>query len=117
VEEKYIRNIFYYRRYYLDFFEGLRPEVQKKFNWTLLLVATVEKIPVKFFKHIEGADSLYEIRVEYESNIYRVFCFFDKGKLIILLNGFNKKTNKTPRKEIELAEKLRKEYFDEKERD
>jgi phage-related protein len=64
---------------------------------------------------LTSTDGLYEIRVEYQSNIYRIFCFFDQGKLVILLNGFQKKTRKTPKKEIELAEKLKKEYFNEKE--
>ena len=68
----------------------------------------------KYFKHITGSTGLYEIRVEVGSDIFRVFCFFDKGKLIILLNGFQKKTQKTPKNEIELAERLKKQYFDEK---
>jgi len=115
MNEKIIRNIFYYRKYYLDFFNDLDSEVRKKFNWTLLLIATMERVPVKFFKHIEGTTGLYEISVEVGSNIYRVFSFFDKGQLVILINGFQKKTRLTPRKEIELAEKLKKQYFDERE--
>jgi len=112
--EKFIRDICYYRSYYLDFFETLKPDVQRKFNWTLKLIATVDRIPVKYFKHMEGTTGLYEIRVEVGSDIYRVFSFFDKGQLIILLNGFQKKSQKTPKNEIELAEKLKKQYFDEK---
>lgn len=69
----------------------------------------------KFFKYLTSTKGLYEIRIEYKSNIYRIFCFFDKGELVILLNGFQKKTKKTPKKEIELAERLRKEYYNEKE--
>jgi len=112
--EKVIRNIFYYKSYYLDFFNTLNDEVKRKFNWTLKLIATVERIPVKYFKHIENSTGLYEIRVELGSNIFRVFSFFDKGQLVILINGFQKKSKKTPRKEIELAEKLKKQYYDEK---
>lgn len=112
--EKFIRNIFYYKNYYLDFFETLNSDVKKKFNWTLKLIATVERIPVKYFKHIENSTGLYEIRVEVESNIFRVFSFFDKGRLVILINGFQKKARKTPKREIEKAEKLKKQYFDEK---
>lgn len=63
-----------------------------------------------------GSSGLYEIRVEVGSNIYRVFSFFDEGKLIVLVNGFIKKTQKTPKSEIELAQKLKKQYFDEKEK-
>ncbi len=112
--EKFIRDIFYYKNFYLDFFEDLKPEVKKKFNWTLQLIATIDRVPEKFFKHITGSSGLYEIRVEVGSDIFRVFSFFDKGKLVILLNGFQKKTAKTPKNEIELAERLKKQYFDEK---
>lgn len=115
MNEKIIRNIFYYKNYYLDFFGQLKPEVKKKFNWTLQLIATVERVPSKFFSHMEGTNGIYEVRVEVGSDIYRVFSFFDKGQLVILVNGFQKKSQKTPKKEIELAEKLRKQYFDEKE--
>jgi len=116
MSEKFIRNIFYYKNYYLDFFETLDNEVKKKFNWTLKLIATVDKVPAKFFKHIENSTGLFEIRVEVGSNIFRVFCFFDKNQLVILINGFQKKSQKTPRREIELAEKLKKQYFDEKDK-
>jgi len=111
---KNIRNIFYYKNYYLDFFNTLDPEVKKKFNWTLKLIATVDRVPGKYFKHIEASTGLYEIRVEFGSNIYRVFSFFDKAQPVILINGFQKKCQKTPKKEIENAEKLKKQYFDEK---
>ena len=114
MKEKFIRNIYYYKNYYLDFFETLDNEVKRKFNWTLKLIATLDKIPAKFFKHIENSTGLFEIRVEVGSNIFRVFSFFDKYKLVILINGFQKKSQKTPRREIELAEKLKKQYFDEK---
>ena len=115
-EKKYIRNIFIYKNYYHDFLEILKPEVQKKINWTLLLIATIERVPEKYFKHMAGTSGIYEIRVEVGSDIFRVFGFFDKGQLIILLNGFQKKTQKTPKGEIELAEKLKKQYFDEKDK-
>ena len=114
MDERFIRDIFYYKSYYLDFFATLKPEVQKKFNWTLKLIATIDRVPIKFFKHLEGTTGLFEIRVEVGSDIYRVFSFFDKGQLVIVLNGFQKKTQKTPKNEIELAEKLKKQYFDEK---
>lgn|SRR5690554_315036 len=113
MNKDFLREIFYYEDYYLDFFETLKPEVKKKFNWTLQLIATVERIPEKYFKHMANSSGIFEIRVEVGTNIYRVFSFFDKGNLIILVNGFQKKTQKTPKKEIELAEKLKKQYFDE----
>ena len=115
MEDKFIRNIFFYKNYYLEFYSTLDQAVKLKFDWTLKLIITTERIPVKYFKHIEVSIGLYEIRVEYGSDIYRVFCFFDKGKLIIILNGFQKKTQKTPRNEIKLALNIKKQYFDEKE--
>ncbi len=114
MKDKEFRKIFYYKNYYLDFFGTLKEDVKKKFNWTLKLIATLERVPVKYFKHIKNSSGLYEIRVESGGNIFRVFCFFDKGKIIILINGFQKKSQKTPKKEIEMAEKLKKQYFDEK---
>ncbi len=113
--EEQIREILYFEDHYLDFYKTLKPEVKKKFNWTLQLISTVERIPEKYFKHLTGTDGLFEIRVEVGSDIYRVFSFFDKGQLIILANGFQKKTQKTPKNEIEWAEKLKKQYFDGKE--
>lgn len=114
MKNEFVREIFYFKNYYLDFFIKLKPEEQKKFNWTLQLIATIERVPQKYFKYIADSKGIYEIRVEVSSNIYRVFSFFDEEKMIILINGFQKKTQKTPKREIELAEKLRKEYFDEK---
>ena len=113
MNDSFNREIFYYENHYMNFFQTLKPEVKKKFNWTLQLIATLDRIPEKFFKHITGSSGIYEIRVEVGSDIYRVFSFFDKGNLVILVNGFQKKSQKTPKKELELAEKLKKQYFDE----
>ncbi|WP_260393286.1 type II toxin-antitoxin system RelE/ParE family toxin [Riemerella anatipestifer] len=79
-----------------------------------MVIETVEKIPTEYFKHMEGTDGLYEIRVQFGNDIFRIFCFFDEGKLIVLTNGFQKKTQKTPKKEIEKALKIKKEYENEK---
>ncbi|MFA5417217.1 MAG: type II toxin-antitoxin system RelE/ParE family toxin [Bacteroidales bacterium] len=116
MKEKFVRNIFYYKNYYLDFYATLNQDVKKKFNWTLQLISEIERVPEKYFSHMTGSSGLYEIRVEVGSNIYRVFSFLDEGKLIVLVNGFIKKTQKTPKSEIELAQKLKKQYFDEKEK-
>ena len=78
------------------------------------LIATIDRVPKKYFQHMEGTIGLYEIRVEVGSNIFRAFSFFDEGQLIVVANGFQKKTQKTPKNEIELAEKIKKEYFNEK---
>jgi phage-related protein len=78
------------------------------------VIETIEKIPVEYFKHIENTEGLYEIRIQNGSDIFRVFCFFDEGKLIVVMNGFQKKTQKTPKKEIEKALKIKDEYKTEK---
>jgi phage-related protein len=94
VDEKPIRNVFYYKDYYLDFFATLKPEVKKKFNWTLQLISTLERVPEKYFNHMTGSTGIYEIRVKIGSDIYRVFSFFDKGHLVVLVNGFQKEISK-----------------------
>ncbi|SEO18081.1 Phage derived protein Gp49-like [bacterium A37T11] len=73
----------------------------------------MDRVPEKYFKHMANSTGIYEVRVEVGSDIYRVFSFFDKGQLIVLVNGFQKKTQKTPKAELELAEKLKKQYFNE----
>jgi phage-related protein len=80
----------------------------------LELIKQVEKVPEKFLKHLTGTNGLYEIRIEYKSNTYRIFCCFDKGRLVVLLNGFQKKTQKTPKNELEKALILMNEYFQQK---
>lgn len=117
MERTKIREVFFYKNYYLDFFDTLNSDVKTKLNWTLRLIETTERVPIKFFKYLGSSTGIYEIRVEYGSNIYRVFSFFDEGKLIILINGFKKKSKKTPKNEIAMAEKIKKEYFNEKSND
>jgi phage-related protein len=117
MSEVFLREIFFYKHYFLEFYHAQNPVVRRKFDWTLQLIATIERVPAKYFDHISNSEGLYEIRVESGGDIFRVFCFFDKGRLIILLNGFQKKTQKTPQKEIERAEKLRKQYKEEQQED
>ena len=88
--------------------------VQQKIEWTLNLIRVTQLVPEKYFKHIEGTKGLYEVRVEVGSNIYRIFAFFDKGNLVVLGNGFQKKSQKTPKQEIEKALKIMEEYENEK---
>jgi len=73
-------------------------------------------VPEKFFKHLDGTEGLFEIRIKVSSDIFRIFCFFDEGNLVILLNGFQKKTDKTPKNEIEKAERLKQQYYEDKSR-
>lgn len=78
------------------------------------MIEDVDRIPEIYFKHIEGSDGIYEIRVQSGNDIFRIFSFFDKNKLIIVGHGFQKKTQKTPQNQLKLAEKIRKEYYESK---
>jgi phage-related protein len=105
------RQIIFHNHHFQEFYLEQGEKVREKIGYVFRVIKTVDKIPEKFLKHLEGTDGLFEIRIEVGSNIYRVFCCFDKGNLVVLFNGFQKKTQKTPRQEIETAEKLKKEYF------
>jgi phage-related protein len=116
VEDKFkSRTIIFYKEYFEEFFIKQRDKVKDKILWTFILIEELEKIPETYLKHIENTNGLYEIRVQQGNDIFRIFCFFDKGKLVILANGFQKKTQKTPKKEIEKAIKIMEEYKNEKE--
>lgn len=108
------RKIIFYESYFQDFFLKQNSKVREKIAYVFKIVNCVQNIPSKFLLHIEGTDGLYEIRIEFESNIYRIFCCFDKGNVVVLFNAFQKKTQKTPKNEIELAAKLKIEYFNSK---
>jgi phage-related protein len=108
------RSIVFYKNYFEDFFVRQRVKVQEKLIWTFELIEELEKVPETYLKHIENAEGLFEIRVQQGSDIFRVFCFFDKGQLVVLANGFQKKTQKTPVKEIQRALKIKSEYESEK---
>jgi len=108
------RNVFAYRNYFLDFYYEQDDKVQEKIEYVLDLIRFEERVPVKFFKYLESTDGIYEVKVITTFKNIRILCFFDKGDLIILINSFIKKTQKTPRKEIKLAERLKKEYLTEK---
>jgi phage-related protein len=108
------REIKFHESHFMEFYQKQDEKVKEKIKYVLELIKQVEKVPEKFLKHLTGTDGLYEIRIEYQSNIYRIFCCFDKGNLVILFNGFQKKTQKTPNNELEKAEKLKNEYFENK---
>jgi phage-related protein len=109
-----IRQIIFYKDYFLDFYNDQTAKVKDKIEHVLFVVSVAERIPKKFFDHMTGTDGLYEIRVEYQGNIYRIFSCFDEGNLVVLFNGFQKKSQKTPTGEIEKALKIKAEYFIEK---
>ncbi len=105
------RNLLFFKSYCNEFIEAQKEIVREKIDYVLFLLTICERIPSKFFTHVTGTDGLFEIKIEFESNIYRIFCCFDEGNLIVLFNGFNKKSPKTPKNEIEKALKIKKEYF------
>ena len=108
------REIIFYKNYFKEFYVAQNEKVRRKIAQTLVWLQTLDRLPVTILKSIEGKKGLYEIRIEFAGDIFRVFCCFDKGSLVILLNGFQKKTQKTPQSEIDKAEKLMNEYYNEK---
>lgn len=107
------RTIVFFKDYFEKFFIQQTEKVKARIIWTLNLIEDIERIPEVYFKHIESTNGIYEIRIKLGSDIYRIFCFFNQGKLIILANGFKKKSQKTPKKEIVRALKIREEYENE----
>ena len=108
------RTIIFYKDYFQEFFLKQRDKVKDKIIWTFDLIEELQRVPETYLKHIENTDGLYEIRVQLGRNIFRIFCFFDQGQLVVLAHGFQKKTQKTPKKEIEKALKIKEEYENEK---
>lgn len=108
------RTVIFYKSYFQDFFNDLDAKTKRKILQVLSWIQSLDIIPVSMMRSITGVKGLYEIRIEYSGNIYRIFCCFDNGELVVLLNGFQKKTQKTPPNEIERAKKLMNEYFDSK---
>ncbi|BCS86095.1 toxin RelE [Prevotella herbatica] len=105
------REVTTYKSYFEDFFKEQSSKVQDKIIKILDLIEQVERIPVTYLKYIEGTEGLFEVRVILNGNIFRIFCFFDGNKLIVLLSGFQKKT---PKREIERAERIKAEYYNDK---
>lgn len=94
-----------------NFLLTLDKKVMQKIVWVLKLLEDLKIIPGHFFKKLQDTDNIWECRIEYQSNIYRILCFFHEENIVVLTNGFQKKTQKTPKKEIELAEKYKKDYL------
>ncbi|MEO8233310.1 MAG: type II toxin-antitoxin system RelE/ParE family toxin [Ignavibacteriota bacterium] len=97
------RKILFYSKQYI--------KTKEKIDFVLDLIKNVERVPIKFLKYLEGTDGLYEVRVITSKRSIRIFSFFDEGNLVILINCFIKKSEKTPKNELELGKKLREEYF------
>jgi phage-related protein len=109
-KSKKVRNVIFFKSYFEEFFVKQSDKVKDKIIWTFDLIQELERIPETYLKHLTGTDGLYEIRIKQSTDIFRIFCFFDKGQLIVLANGFQKKTQKTPKKEIVRALKIKQEY-------
>lgn len=116
VMNKKIREVVEYENHFSEFLKKQPEKVQNKIFKVIEVIETLERVPSNYLKHLKGTDGLYEARIRLSTNIWRVFCFFDEGRLVILLNGFTKKTQKTPKKEINKALKLMKKYYGEKRR-
>ena len=108
------RTVIFYKDYFQEFFVRQQVKIKDKIIWTLELIQDLPKVPETYLKHVEDTDGLYAIRVQFGSDIIRIFCFFDQGQLIVLANAFYKKTQKTPKSEIKKALKLKEEYEKEK---
>jgi phage-related protein len=104
------RRILTYGGYFEAFMKTLALEQQQKVKYGLLLLKTQNRIPAKFVKHIE--EGIYELRTEYEGNIFRTFFIFDSDNVVVLFNGFKKKTQQTPQNEIDKAKLIKKAYYE-----
>jgi len=109
-----VRQVIAYKHHFEEFLIAQSTKVQDKIYKVIEIIETYERVPSNYLKAITGTKGLYEARIKLGSNIWRVFCFFDKGKLVILLNGFTKKTQKTPKKEINKAINLMNSYYEDK---
>ena len=109
-----VRQVIAYKNYFEDFLKNQPQKVQDKIYKIIEAIETLERVPSNYLKHLESTNGLYEARIRLSSNIWRVFCFFDNGNLVILLNGFQKKTQKTPKNEIEKALRLMEQYYKDK---
>ena len=103
------RRILVYKDYFLTFYRALEAGAQKKIDYVLDVLKMQDRVSEKFVKYIK--DGIYEIRASYNGNIYRAFFIFDEGNIVMLFNGFQKKSQKTPSKEIDRALELKKEYY------
>lgn len=104
------RRIITFGKHFNEFITHLTSKEREKIDYGLVLLKTQDRLPQKFVKHI--TEGLYELRTEYNGNIYRVFFIFDEDKIVVLFNGFQKKTQKTPKKEIDKAIMIKNEYYE-----
>ena len=106
-----VREVVEFENHFSEFLKKQPEKVQNKIFKIIEAIETLERVPSNYLKMLFGTNGLYEARIQLGSDIWRVFCFFDNGKLVILLNGFTKKTQKTPKNEIEKALQLMQKYY------
>lgn len=109
-----VREVVAYGDHFEKFLKAQSEKVQNKIFKVIEAIETLERVPSQYLKYLQGTDALYEARIKLGSNIWRVFCFFDGDRLVILLNGFQKKSQKTPKKEIDKALRLKNEYYEQR---
>ncbi|MDQ3015896.1 MAG: type II toxin-antitoxin system RelE/ParE family toxin [Bacteroidota bacterium] len=109
-----VRTVFAYKTYFSDFYDRQQLKVRDKILWTFRIIEYVQHVPEEYLKHLKGTEGLYELRIQQGSDIFRIFCFFDEGQLVVLANGYQKKTQRTPKAEIEKALRIKKQYEQEK---
>jgi phage-related protein len=105
------RRIELYKDYFINFYDDQEPKVQEKIEYVLDLIRFERQVPKKFLKLLQNTNGIYEVRVITTFKSIRIFCFFDGSDLIVLTNCIVKKTQKTPKRAIKLAEKLKREYL------
>ena len=108
------RDLYFFKDYFEKFYEKQSLKVKKKILWTLKIIEELDQIPEIYLKHLKNTSGLYEIRIQVGSNIFRIFCFFDIDNIIVIGHGYQKKSQKTPRQQIERAEQIKREYYDSK---
>lgn len=108
------RELSFFKNYFEKFYEAQAIRVQRKILWTLRIIEEIDRIPETYLKHLKNSSGLYEIRVQVGNNIFRIFCFFDIDNIVVIGHGFQKKSQKTTKQQIERAEQIRKEYYDSK---
>ena len=109
-----IREIKLYENHFSDFYREQTQDVKEKIDEVLYFIRVIQRLSNRFLKHIEGVKGLYEIRISLGTNIWRVFCFFEANRIVVVLNGYLKKEMRTSPREIERAIKLMKKYYEEK---
>jgi phage-related protein len=108
------RILFFFKSYFHEFYDAQKTKVQKRILWTLRVIEELDRIPEIYFKHLEGTDGIYEIRVQSGRDIFRILCFFDEKNIVVIGHGFQKKTQRTPGREIERGQKIKRKYYEEK---